>query len=89
MPSTPIPLPPDSPTEWIETGPAVLFLFGSGTALVEYTTEGGPDPRWIASEVVAMGRAFPLDATAAGCRLRLTNKGTDEAAYALAEDPRR
>jgi len=89
MAQTPVPLPLNSPTEWITSGPAVLFLYGDGPALVEYTTEQGPNPTWICSETVAMGRAFPLDATAGGCRLRLTNQGTADAAYALVEDPRR
>jgi len=77
-------------TSWIVRGPSVLFLYGAGTALVEYTTEGGAEPEWICSEEVAFGRAYPLDATSGGgCRVRITNKGDAPAAFAFAEDLRR
>lgn len=90
MAQTPVPLPAGSTTDWISTGPAVLFLYGAdGSALVEYTTEPGPTPQWVCSEQVAIGRAYPLDATAGGCRLRITNQSTADAAFALTEDPRR
>lgn len=90
MPVTPTPLAAGARTEWIETGPAVLFLYGAdGAALVEYTTEQGANPQWVCSEQVAIGRAYPLDATAGGCRLRITNQSAADAAFALTEDPRR
>ena len=90
MAIVPTPLAAGAATPWMQQGPSVLFLYGAGTALVEYTTEASAEPQWICSEEVAMGRAYPLDATAGGgCRVRITNKSDDPAAFAFAEDLRR
>lgn len=90
MAGVPIEIQPGATSGWQTVGSAVMFLYGEGTALVEYSTVGGEPKQWVVSEPnVAMGRAYPLDTPSGGCFVRVTNQSDKPAAVAFVEDLRR